>query len=425
MKKLVIALFALSILVFAGIKGSLWYFTQDFVDQQIINAKPALQISYKDIKTSFTGSTTVLDVKVYIPSADENITIESIQFSTPDLVSLLTLSSQLKNNEIPESFTLIIKGAALDLQGNIMKTLDNPDIEPTPIEIFSTLACGEVHRIGSQSLSNMGYNAFIDDMVFQYQFDPRNHTIKYDIKNNIRDFIHLNIYGSLNKVNNITSLKNKTARLGDIALEIIDDSYIERKNRYCANKGKRKIDEYIKEHTQQVEEYLLSYGIDIEEGLLNAYKTSLEKPGSILFEADLSKLTGTTEIISFEPNDIIQFIRLKLFVNGKRINEISIDIDKNKLIETATNEDIEVETPEEVRKKRALIIKKYRPVSASNLRNFNGFRVKVTTRAGKHYKGKIKVGGEPGIYEIVSRLRSGTISYFVPINKITEAEVFN
>ena len=98
---------------------------------------------------------------------------------------------------------------------------------------------------------------------------------------------------------------------------------------------------------------------------------------------------------SFEPNDIIQFVHLKLFVNGKRINEISVFIDKDKLIETATSKDIKIETPEEKKKKAALIIKKYRPVAVAELNKFNGFRVKIETVKNKQFKGVLDTQDHP------------------------------
>lgn len=424
MKKIVIALFALSITFFAVLKGSVWYFTQQFVDNLVIQAKPLAQISYKEIKTSLAGSATVTGVKVFLPLIDDSIHIESVQFMASDLLTLLSLDSHLQKNELPESLNLTIKGASLSLNSNLMKMFDNPDVEPTQLEIFSTLACGDIHRIGTKALDQMGYDNITSDIFLSYQFNARKKTLHYSLKNNIRDITHFNFSGDLRGVSDINSLTNKTAQPGPITLEILDDSYIERKNRFCANQGKRKVKDYINEHILQVEEYLLSYGVEPEDGLLNAYKTVLETSGSITLEADLSKLTGTEEIISFEPNDIIQFVHLKLFVNGERIKEISINIDKEKLLKTATDTEVELETPDQIKKKRAIIIKKYRLVSVANLKNFNGFRVKVMTNKNKQFKGTLKTDN-PRIYEVISRLRSGNISYHLPVNTIKKAEVFN
>ncbi|MCP3849263.1 MAG: hypothetical protein GY694_03330, partial [Gammaproteobacteria bacterium] len=315
MKKIVILVFIISIAGFAALKGSLWYFTQQFVDKQVLQAKPFAQISYKEIKTSLTGSATVSGIKIYSPSFDDSVFIESIQFMAPDLMTLITLDYQLSNKKLPESLNLIIKGARIELNGSFMQLADNPDIEPSQLEVFSTLACGETYRIGSKALSDMGYENITTDILLSYQHNARNKTLSYKLNNNILGMTHFKISGQLRNVTGLDSLVQHTAQPGTIEIEIIDDSYINQKNLFCAAQGGRKINEYIKEHILQVEEYLLSYGIETEEGLLNAYKTIIETSAPIRLEADLSKLTGTKEIISFEPNDIIQFIRLKLFVN--------------------------------------------------------------------------------------------------------------
>lgn len=424
MKKIVTALFILTIVIFAAIKGVLWYKTEKFVENQIIQAKPFVDIAYSGIKTSLNGSATVNQIKIYIPAVDETIRIDSIQFLAPDLITLITLDNQLNNKQLPESLSLLISGAALDLNGNLMKILDNPDIEPTQLEVFSTLACGETYRIGSKALSQMGYDSLTSDIILRYQFNEHKNLLNFTISHNIRDMTHINLSGELHNVRNMDSLTNGSSSPGKFTLEIQDDSYIERKNRFCAKQGKRSVEEYILAHTTQVKEYLSSYGVTPEDGLLNAYKTVLETSGTMLFEADLKNLTGLEEIKTFEPNDIIQFMRLRLSVNNKRINEISIDIDKDKLIAAATSEDVELETPEQIQKKRAIIIKKYRNVSVENLKNFNGFRVKIETTNGKHYKGSINTAN-PAEYEVISRLRSGNISYHIPVSKIKKAQVFH
>ena len=71
MKKTIIALLIIGISGFALLQGSLWYFTQQFVDQQVYKAKPFAQISYKEIETSMQGSAIVKGVRFFIPAINE------------------------------------------------------------------------------------------------------------------------------------------------------------------------------------------------------------------------------------------------------------------------------------------------------------------------------------------------------------------
>ncbi|WP_198264948.1 hypothetical protein [sulfur-oxidizing endosymbiont of Gigantopelta aegis] len=209
MKKIVIALFVISIVSFGALKGGLWYFTQQFVDNQIFHAKPFAQISYDEIKTSFAGSATVTGIKVYLPLFDDSISIESVQFIAPDLMTLITLNNQLENKQIPESLNLIITGASVNLTGKLMKMIDNPDIEPTQMEVFSTLACGDVYRIGSQALAKMGYDTLTSDILLKYHFNARKKTLNYTLNNDIRDFSRINISGELTGVRDLNSLRTR------------------------------------------------------------------------------------------------------------------------------------------------------------------------------------------------------------------------
>jgi len=125
------------------------------------------------------------------------------------------------------------------------------------------------------------------------------------------------------------------------------------------------------------------------------------------------------------PNDIIQFIRLKLFVNNKRVDALSIKINQDKLT-TAINDDIDRSTkqkPGTLKKKQVLVYKKYHLVSADDLIKYHGYRVKIETNNGKHYKGNLNTE-DPKNFEIITRMKSGNIGYRVSRNSIKKAEVF-
>ncbi len=424
MKKVIIVLFLLSIATIALLKGSSWYLTQQFVDKQIVQAKAFAQISYKKIETSLSGSAIVSDVQVFIPAINDTIRIKSIQFTAPDLLSFLMLDSKLKQKELPESLTLLITDAVVSIKGPIMTMMDNSDTDPTPIEAFSTLACGDVRRIDSKALSKMGYDNISSTIFLGYRFHPLDKRLSYNIDTTIDGISNIRLSGELSGIKNLISLSDNDYKPGKTVLEIEDDTYIERKNNFCARQENTTVAEYLNEHFRLVQEYLPLYGITVESGLLNAYRELLKSSATITFEANLGQLSGTTEELkTFEPNDIIQFIRLKLFVNNKRIHDLSIKIDKDRLIETAIDDDkVSVEIPETIKKKQ-IIVKKYRPVSTAQLRQYNGYRVKIKTSNGKNYKGTLNADNAK-FFEVNTRLKSGNIGYQVPVNSIKTAEVF-
>jgi hypothetical protein len=432
MKKIIIAVFTLGIISVAAIFGGLQYFTQQFVDTQIEQVKKFALISYEKVNTSLDGSTTVKGLTLFIPVVKETIHIESIKFSAPDLMTLLELDNTLKEQKIPETLHLSVSGLTIGFNGHLMNLLDNPDTEPNAVEALSTLACGNVYRIGSKALSEMGYTELKIDIDLNYRFDSRKKSIHYIMSNKIKDMAHINISGDLLSVTDLSSFANikaseNAAKAGQISLEIIDDSYISRKNHFCAKKGKRSVDEYIEDNKRQVNEYLATYGIKLETGLYDAYNTILKTSASMVFEADLSTLSGTEELSTFAPNDIIQFVHLQFFVADKRINEISIEIDKEKLLATITavksNDEVAPPTPDKIVKKKVVIIRKYHRLNTSALVNYNGYRVKIETTKGKKYKGRIKTTN-PKKFEVITRFRSGNVSYFLPPESIEKVDVY-
>ncbi len=427
MKKTIIALLIIAISGFALLQGSLWYFTQQFVDQQVYKAKPFAQISYKEIETSMQGSAIVKGVRFFIPAINETIFIKSVEFKAPDVFTFLMLNSKTEQQQIPESLKLIISNAAINLNGPVMNMIDNPDIEPSAIEAFSTLACGDINRMGSRSLSKMGYEKINNNITLEYQFYPEKKRINYTVSNHIEDMSIITISGELSNVSDIKSFSGKTLKPGKISLEIQDDSYIKRKNDFCALQEKYSVNEYITEHVRQVGEYLGVYGIEVELDLLEAYKKLLKTMGTVRFDADLKPLSETIsyaeELKTFAPNDIIQFIRLKLYVNDKRINQVSIKVDMDKLLDAASNNTSDLGQPNSMMKKQVLVYKKYHQISLSNLNNYHGYRVRVETRNGRYYRGTLKTNN-PKYYEVITHMRSGNIGYQVTKSNIKKIEAF-
>lgn len=427
MKKTIIALLMIGISGFALLQGSLWYFTQQFVDQQVYKAKPFAQISYKEIETSMQGSAIVKGVRFFIPAINETIFIKSVEFIAPDVFTFLMLNSKTEQQQIPESLKLIISNAAINLNGPVMNMIDNPDIEPSAIEAFSTLACGDINRMGSRSLSKMGYEIINNNITLEYQFYPAKKRLNYTVSNHIEDMSIITISGELSNVSNIKSFSGKTLKPGKISLEIQDDSYIKRKNDFCALQEKYSVNEYITEHVRQVGEYLGVYGIEVEVDLLDAYKKLLKTTGTVRFDADLKPLSETIsyaeELKTFAPNDIIQFIRLKLYVNDKRINQVSIKVDMDKLLDAASNNTSELGQPNSMMKKQVLVYKKYHQISLSNLNNYNGYRVRVETKGGRYYRGTLKTNN-PKYYEVITHMRSGNVGYQVTKHNIKKIEAF-
>ncbi|MCK5663951.1 MAG: hypothetical protein KAI17_10710, partial [Thiotrichaceae bacterium] len=227
-------------------------------------------------------------------------------------------------------------------------------------------------------------------------------------------------------ITDIKSLSAKTLKPAGISLEIEDDSYIKRKNDFCALQEDYSVNEYITEHVRQVGEYFSVYGIEIEDELLNAYKQLLITQGSIRFEADLSALsdniTEAEELKSFSPNDIIQFIHLKLFINDKRINQLSLKVDRDKLATVASGQTSNLETPEKM-KKKVLVYKKYHRIFPDSLKKYNGYRVKIETKNGKSYKGTLKTDN-PKYIEVLIPMRAGNIGYQISKQDMKKVEVF-
>jgi len=426
-KKIFLIVLILPVLIFGGLKGALWYFTKTAMEDVARKASAFVDLRYEGIETSLQGSVTVHEISLYSALVDDTVRIDSLKLQTNDIFSLLSLHFQLKKNEIPESMLVHVQGVTLDLDGNLMKTFTNPDVPVTIGDTLNTLACGNTSRFDTEAMKGMGYQSLLADFIFQYRFDEGLNKLHLTFIENLDRLFSLTLNASITNIKpkqNIARMASG-AKPGQVSISYDDDSFASRKIKFCATQNKSSEAEYINKHVMLFDEYLRQMGIDLGSDLLGAYKETYLKPGDIELSADFRGIDNILELTEIPIPDIIHNISAQLTVNGKKISSQRLSINKDLFMQAAlgkTKKTIQVEDPNVIPKAPP---KEFHKVAKSKLDQYKHHQVKIKTRNGKTYQGKLNITKSHRFkYEISNRTRGGTMSSVIAEEDIISVEVY-
>ena len=424
----ILALLLVPVILYGSVKLAIWYTTQQTLKNLSKQCAGFLELNYQNISSSIKGSVSVNGLTVFIPMAKESIHIKRIRLSTDNILTLLTLTSKMESQDIPNNMGLLIEGMRIDLNSKLLKT---PDETPqTPFERLNTLACGDVLRFDENALKQMGYNEINADFNINYHYDPLAKMLQLNFYEYAEKFISLDLTAQIMEVSKLPGVAEVSMnmanpqdmpKLGKIKLTLEDDSFITRKVNFCAKNNKSNQNDYIIKHVEMVDSYLQKMGIKLHQSLLDGYQKSLTHPGNIILSMDFSDISNIMELSDYLPDDIIAQLGTEVLVNNKLISPVSIQLDKQRFTKHTGDKAQQISIHDSNVKPK--VIKKYNLANKNNLKQYERYPVKIITTQGKTLKGRLSLKN-PKKYEVISRTHGGEIGYFVKKSEIKSVEVF-
>ncbi len=416
----------LPILCVVGIKAYLWYSTKNLLEQYKLQFADVIKLDYKDISNSLQGSATVHGITLFIPAVKETVHIGSIRLKTSGIFDLLTLPSKFEDNEPPNSLSLSIDDFAVQVNGKMLNIKKEQD-KQSSFERMSTLACGDVLRFDGNFLKDIGYSQINSNIDLSYKFNTTTRRLKFTVSDAMDDLYSFEFSLEINRLNSLstnhfTSMvmmpgMDSNPKVGKISLKITDELFTTRKNIFCAQKNNSTKDEYINKHIDLVQQMLSQLGISVDKSLVNAYRTTLDKPGTVEVSLNLADVDNFMSLASYTPNEIISMLNTKLFVNEQEIKPLFVYFSKKS--SRQHQQDLKLKD-DNVKPK---IVKRYHRVDKSKLRKYDKYPVKLTKINGQEYNGQLVIHNQFN-YEILTRTRGGVMSYHVILEDIKSAEVF-
>ena len=425
---------AVLVLMAGCVWGYLWYSTQQQVEQLVTAAKPFAEISYDGVSVSPAGSIGVKQIKIIPHFVNDVISAGAIQLNAPNILALLNARRQLSQGQLPEALSLSIRQLELPLHGSILGAKPPSPQEQMPFDDLGALGCGPVIHFSGNEWQEMGYNSFINNMDVGYQLDAAHSRIRVHINSNTQEWagLQLDISFSLNTASTsmmelATSLTSKVASLNAI---LQDNGYNARRNKYCAAKAGKSINEYITDHVRLVVERLNANGINPGPGLIAAYQHYLTEGQQLTITANPPAPINPAELQYYKAEDVIKLAGLIVKVNDQAVTDLSIDWNATQVARALgvgiqqTPQAEEPETTAAAAPKPVITGASFHPTPINELSQHVGKVAKLQTATGASYRGQLGPITKD-IVKITIRKSGGTATLSLRSADITEAQVLH
>lgn len=424
-----VILFVVTVLVSGVAMGYLWYSTKQQVDQIVAAAKPFAQIDYGSVTVSLDGYVSVNQLRITPNFVNDTISVGAIRLNTPNLLALLMLRWQFNQGQLPDALSLSYQDIELPLQGGIL----NPPlstVERSPLDSLEAVGCGPVSRFGGAEWREMSYEHLISNAEIGYRFDATHHRLELRIGSNTRDSIALNMnidFITPSAPTKLADLSMLSPKLAQLNIAIRDDGFNQRRNRYCAEKSGKLVNEYLADHVQLVVERLRASGIYLGPGLIAAYQGYLVEGSELNIAANPPVPINLIDLSRYAPADAIKLLGPALKVNKTTITDFTVNWDTARVAKAFSAAEMEptpVEAPPApvVPEKPVVIQKTFHSTPINDLRQYTGKIVKLRMKNGVEYAGQLSTV-EDDMLNITIRKSGGSVTLSLRINEIASAEV--
>jgi hypothetical protein len=369
------------------IKVSLWLSVRAVMDDAIRQLSPIMQISYGSITSAFDGRVGLNNVEIRIPALDERVRVANAELKFNGLAELLRFKERLAEGKFPEQMAVSFKGVALDVHGPLMVQLYDQPAERSVFTAVSEVACGKVSSIGTGELLDMGYRTLITDAEFSYRFQPGAQILSLKLSSDTEEMMQMRLGMTLaNMSEKPGDLIVNPPRLSIITVEIDDNQYQRKVQDYCAGKLSQNRERYLQTAIEKVEQVLRSQRIVLDPPVLAAYAGYLQDPQSLRLELNPTEGMEWDGLQFYAAKDVLAMLRPVLSINHQPVEPLGFAWLDNKAREKATQAArAMVDAPQSTAPDPRI---EY--VAVSELANYAGKRVQLTTFDGQGYSGILR-----------------------------------
>lgn len=403
------------------IKVSLWWSVRSIMNDAIFRLSPFMTISYAGITSSLQGKVGLERLAVQVPQVGDTLTIEHAELKFKSLGELLRFKESLAQGVLPQQLALSLKGLALQVHGPFMQQLYSPPEQRSLFTAMSDVACGNVNRIGTAQLLEMGYRTFESDMELSYRFLPGAQQLILDLTDNTRDVGEVRLALELSNMSDKPGdLIANPPRVSHVALELNENAYQRKVQAYCAAKLGQTPDAYRQTAVEHFDQTLRSQRVALDPSLLKVYSDYLQEPRSLHLALTPSESVAWDGLVFYEPKDVLSMLGPTLVVNGKTIEPLRfawVDTTPGKVY--GATEMVAAEPPQEDTTRAS---SRYEFVQANNLAQYVGKRLQFMTYDGTYYQGILRKI-QNGKAFISVQFGTGSAEMNLRLDKINKARV--
>ncbi len=412
LRKLLIAAILLPVLAYGGAKGYLWYSIYSTMDDLKKSLSAFANLEYQSIRAPLSAPFGVTGISIEPHMANDVVRIGSVLVHNSSIQDLYRLMRRVNNEQMPEKLELSFNRINVDLSGELLYLSSNDqkiNFFGTPLE---ALGCGDRESFSPNDLVAMGYDNITMDTKFSYE-TTRSNNVDFYLKFGVRDATTLALDASIpsdQMPRSKESLIFQTPELIQFSVNIEDQSFNERRNKYCANLLGTPVEQFVERHVQAVSTYLQNRDMPVSEDVIKAYRRYVTESGNITIRANPLDPVGILSLGALNPRQLIEWLGVELNINGNDIQQVLAYVP-----DEPQADDDEGATPKIARDT-------YKPTPVKELGQHVNRLLKVRTRDGKlHHAYLNTVEGD--MLVLTREMVGGSATFTVPIVEIDEVRV--
>ncbi|WP_210398107.1 hypothetical protein [Motiliproteus sediminis] len=317
MRKLLIVPLLLPLAGFAAVKGFYWYQVKTAVDDVVQQLAPFGSLGYDSLIAEFSGRAGIKGVSFHPAGQEAALTAESVIIHTDNWTWFLFREPELASQVLPNRLSLEIAGLQIDLASladySAMVAYDN-----------ERLGCEKAGEGGVPFWRQLGYQQLQSDLSAGYRFNPDNGYLTLSVAVDTPSLFSISFDGSVATGGRQLLASNASAvgRFSELSVKIADDSYNQRRNRYCADLNGESIASFVNRHVDLLDAQYRSQGVQFGAEVVDAYRRFLMAKGAMELRVvakepvSFARL-GTAEITDFD---------YRLAVNGSPVSPVELSL---------------------------------------------------------------------------------------------------
>lgn len=323
LRKLIVALIALTALAYGGTKAYLYYKIKDAWNTLAETAAPFVEMKRGGITSSLTGAAGVTDVEIFLESG-ESIRIERIEVLMPDIRYLLQADRALEQLaagpaalsgvsapvDAPKFVGINVSGIHIDLNSAYMLDFDRLARAEADAAVAEA-GCGDIRHFSLAHLREMGYETLKLSMKTLVYPDLAAQSFRVKLDMAIAEMFRLDTDVSFD-VPEGNGPAMTLPRLARLNMVYQDDSLQQRTGELCVKHGAPDLKAFRDGQLATFQAQMRQMGMELNPAMVNAYAKFLERPGSLTISATPPSPVDMSGLQFYKAADIPALLNLSL-----------------------------------------------------------------------------------------------------------------
>lgn len=307
MRNLLIGVVVLGVGGYFGAKFYVQYKTAKDLDSVLAQARPQVDIQYRNVVATMHGELRVEGVTLRVPQFDDEVTIESVGLQTPGFLFLLGFDQ--RKLEMPERLGVALTGVRLSADSDFMRKLEeSPAVAARKVELTPADRCATSYGFSPAMLRDLGYHELVVDLSMSFERQGSQLAIAFGA--DVKDMYDIDVALTLDGVADPTALaRGARPLLVGGRVNYVDQSLNGRIMKYCTELDITRED-VLAAQLREAHELARDSGMELDAMIIQPYTDFLLGKQRFTLIAQPTKPVDLTQLHLYKPSDVPNLLNL-------------------------------------------------------------------------------------------------------------------